>query len=155
MRKAENVGLTTIEPDRTFQEMMIAIWNSLSDLASSDDGEDREDEDAEETEQGQLSEDDEPGWVMGTISKTVQQWMGRFQQKQMKRDELTYPRLEDAVDYFSENDMQCGTSELTVPAITIPQIHNDGFVPTPTIFGEHAECQDIGPGRSQMPEGTS
>jgi len=27
-----------------------------------------EDEDDEETEQGKLNEDDEPGWVMGTIT---------------------------------------------------------------------------------------
>jgi hypothetical protein len=29
------------------------------------------DDEDEETEQGKLSEDDEPGWVMGTISKMV------------------------------------------------------------------------------------
>jgi len=51
---------------------MVAIRDSLSDLASSDNGEDGEDEDDEETEQGQLREDDEPGWVMGTIMKTVE-----------------------------------------------------------------------------------
>jgi len=44
------------------------------------DGEDGEDEDDEETEFGQLSEDDEPGWAMGTITKPVQQRMTRFQQ---------------------------------------------------------------------------
>jgi hypothetical protein len=51
--------------------MMVAIGNSLSDLASSNEGEEVEDEDDEETEQGKLSEDDEPGSVMGTISKMV------------------------------------------------------------------------------------
>jgi len=71
--------------------MMVAIRDSLSDLASSDDGEDGEDEDDEETKQGKLSKDDEAGWVMGTITKTVQQRMERFQQKQMKLDELTQP----------------------------------------------------------------
>jgi hypothetical protein len=40
--------------------MMAALRDTLSDLASSDDGEDGEDED-DETEQGKLSEDDEPG----------------------------------------------------------------------------------------------
>ena len=69
---AENVGLTTREPKRLFEEMMVATGDSLSDLASSDDGEDGEHEDNEESEQGKLSEDDEPGWVMGTISQTVQ-----------------------------------------------------------------------------------
>ena len=51
--------------------MLVAIGESLSDLAGSDDGADEEDEDDEETEQGKLSEDDEPGWVMGTITNTV------------------------------------------------------------------------------------
>jgi hypothetical protein len=72
---AEFMGLSSREPNKMFEEMLVAIGNSLSDLASSDHGEDREDEDNEETEQGKLSEDDETGWVMGTITKTVQQCM--------------------------------------------------------------------------------
>jgi len=43
-RKAENAELTNREPETTFQEIMVAIRDSLSDLASSDDGEDVEDE---------------------------------------------------------------------------------------------------------------
>jgi len=82
-RKAETVGLTNAHPEKTFQEMMVAIGDNLSDLASSDDGEDDDDEDDEETEQGQLSEDAKPSWVMGTITKTVQQRLERFPQKQM------------------------------------------------------------------------
>jgi hypothetical protein len=66
-------GVTCREPDQTFEDMLVPIGESLSDFASSDDWEDGEDEDAEETEQGKLSEDDEPGWVMGTIIKTGQQ----------------------------------------------------------------------------------
>ena len=66
--------------------MQVAIGDSLSDLASSDDVEDAEDEDDEETEQGKLSKDDEPGCVMGTIAKTEQQCMERFQQKLTKLD---------------------------------------------------------------------
>jgi len=87
MVHSEIAGLTSREPEKTFEEMMAAIGDSLSDLAGSDDGEDGEDED-KETEQGKLSEDDEPGWVMGTITKTVQQRMESFRQKQMKLDEL-------------------------------------------------------------------
>jgi len=90
--KAENVGLTNVEPEKTFQEMMVAIRDSLSDLANSDDGEDGEDEDDEDSEQGQPSEDDKPGWVMGTITKTVQQRLERFLQNQMKLNELPQPR---------------------------------------------------------------
>jgi 1,6-anhydro-N-acetylmuramate kinase len=58
MRHAEIAGLTYREPERTFLGMLVATGHSLSDLASSDNGEDREDEDDEETEQGKLSEDD-------------------------------------------------------------------------------------------------
>jgi len=101
MAHAEIARLTSREPEKTFEEMMTAIGNSLSDLASSDDGEDGEDED-EETEQGKLSEDDEPDWVMGTISKTVPQRMESFRQMQMKLDKLTQPGWEDAADYFRE-----------------------------------------------------
>jgi len=81
MTHAEIAELTSREPKKTFGEMLVAIGDSLSDLASSDNGEDGEDEDDEETEQGNLSEDDESCWVMGTISKMVQQCKDRFRQK--------------------------------------------------------------------------
>jgi hypothetical protein len=68
MMHAELAGLTSWKPEQTFEEMLVAFGDSLSDLASSVDGEDGEDEHDEETEQGKLSEDDEPGWVMGTIT---------------------------------------------------------------------------------------
>jgi len=46
----------------------------MSDLASSDDEQDGEDEedDEQDTELRDFSDDDDPGWVMGTITKTVQ-----------------------------------------------------------------------------------
>jgi hypothetical protein len=81
MTHAEIAGLTSREPEKTFVEMLVAIGDSLSHHANSDDGEDGADEDDEETEQGNLSENDKPGWVMGTIPKTVQQRMERFRQK--------------------------------------------------------------------------
>jgi hypothetical protein len=80
--------------------MLDAIGDSLRELARSDDEEDGEDD--EDTEQGKLSEDYEPGWVMGTISKTVQQRMERFREKQLKLDELTEPGWGDAAGYFRE-----------------------------------------------------
>jgi hypothetical protein len=87
-----------------FEEMLVAFWDCLSDLGSPDDGEDGEDEPDEETQQGKLSEDDKPGWVMGWITKTVQQRVERFRQKQMKLDKFTQPWWEDAADYFRERD---------------------------------------------------
>jgi hypothetical protein len=153
-RKAENVGLTNREPEKTFQEMMVAIGDSLSDHVSSDDGDDGEEED-EETEQGQLSEDDEPGWVMGTITKTVQQCLERFRQKQMTLDELTQPGWEDAADYFHESDKKYGTSALQVPAVIQQQTDINAPTPVPTTIGDLLDCLDIVPGISKLLQGTS
>jgi hypothetical protein len=77
MRHAEITGLTSTEPEKTCKEILVAIGEGLSHLAISDDGEDEEIGDDDETEQGKLSEDDEPGWVKGTINKTVQQRKAR------------------------------------------------------------------------------
>jgi len=90
MTLADIAGLTPTEPEKTFEQMMAAIRDSLSHLARSDDVEDGEDED-KETELGKLSDNDEPGWVRGTISKMVQQRMESIRQTQMKLDELTQP----------------------------------------------------------------
>jgi len=155
MMQAEIAGLTSREPEKMFAEMLVAIGDSLSDLASSDDGEDWEEEDDEETEQGNLSEDDEPGWVMGKIIKTVQQRMERFCQKQMKLDELTQPGWEDAADYFRERDKKSGTTKLRVPAVVQPQTIDDAQEPPPATFGVLMESHDIVPGISQRPQGTS
>jgi len=90
MRNAEKAGLTTREPETTFEEILNTIGDHLSNYASSDTGEDGDDEngDEEDPELGKLSEDDKPGWVMGTISKTVQYQMVSFGQKQITLDEL-------------------------------------------------------------------
>jgi len=155
MTHDEIAGLTSREPGKTFQGMLVAIADSLSDLARSEDGEDGEDEDDEETEQGKLCEDDEPGWVMGTITKTVLQCMERFLQKQMKLDELTQPGWEDAADYFRERDEKYVTFEFRVPAVVQSQTNDDAPAPPPTTFREHIESLDIVPGILQRPPGTS
>jgi hypothetical protein len=117
MTHAELAGLTSSKPENTFEAMLVAVRDSLKDLASSDDGEDGEGEDDEETEQGKLSEDDEPGWVMGTIIETVQQRMVRFRQKQMMFNDLTQPGWEDAADLLCRRDKKYGTSELRFRAV--------------------------------------
>jgi hypothetical protein len=61
MTHAEIMGSTSGEPEKTFEEMLVANGDSLSDLASSDDVEDGYDEDDKETEQGKLGEDEESG----------------------------------------------------------------------------------------------
>ena len=153
MNSAESGGLTSREPGQTFEEMLDAIRDSPSDLASLDHEEDEEDD--EDTEQGKLSEDDEPGWVMGTISKTVQQRMDRFQQKRTKLDELTQPGWVDMADYFREREMKCGTIELKVPAVVKLRTDDNSAKPAPRTFGELMESLDIIPGILQMLQGTS
>jgi hypothetical protein len=102
MKLAEIAGLTSREREKTFEEMQVAISESLSDLASSDDGEDGEYQDEEETEHGKLSEDDEPGWVMGPITTTVHRHLERFQQMYLMLYEMTQPGWEDAADNLRE-----------------------------------------------------
>ena len=60
---------------------------------------------------GKLSEDDESGWVMGTISNMVQYRMERFRQNQMKLDKLTQPGWGGAAHYFRERDNKYVTRE--------------------------------------------
>jgi len=155
MKHADIVWLTIRKSEKTFEEMMVGIGYCLGDLASSDDRDDGEDEDDKETEQRKLSKDDEPGWVMGTITKMVQQCMERFRQKQMKPDELTQPWWADAADYFLENQNSYGTSALSIPAVIQPQTDDDTAAPAPTTSGELMEFLDIVPGILQMPQGTS
>ena len=157
MRNAENVGLTTPKPETTFEEMLNAIGESLSDLASSDNGEDGEDEDDDDDnpELGKLSDDDEPGWVMGTISNTVQRRMERFRRKQIKLDKLTQPSWGDMANYFRETDKKYRTTELKVPAVVQSQREEDATCFAPTTFGEPMETLDSIPGKSQMPQVTS
>jgi hypothetical protein len=155
MTHAEITELTSREPERTFEGMLVAIGDCLSYLASSDDREDGDDEDNEETEQGKLSIDDEPGWVRGTITKMVQQRMERFWQKQMKPDKLTQPGQEDVADYFRERDKEYGTSKLTVQAVVELHTNDDAPAPPPTILGQLLESLDLVPGMSQRPQGTS
>ena len=152
---AENSGLTTRELKITFHKMIVAIRDSLSNIASSDNGEDGEDEYHEETAQGKLSEDDEPSWVMGTIPKMVDHRMERFRQKQIKLDKLTQRGWGDAADHFLERYKKYGTSELRVLAVVQPQTDRDVAAPALTTLGALVECRDIVPGRSQIPQGTS
>jgi len=154
-RTAENTRLMTREPEKKFHEMMVAIGDSPRDLASSDDWDDGEDEDGEETEHGKLSEDDAPNWVMGKISNTVQQQMGRFPHKHMHLHELRQPGWGDTANYFRERDEQYGTSIFMVFAVVKLQMNVDWAAPAPPTFGELMECLDIVPGISLMLQGTS
>jgi hypothetical protein len=73
MWHAEEKELTTRKHKKTFGEILNTMWDSLSDLASSDNEEDEEDKGygLENTELGTWSEDDKPGWVLSQLTKTL------------------------------------------------------------------------------------
>jgi len=152
MTTTENVGATTWTPKTMFEERLNVIGDSLSDLASSNEEQDGEHEeyDEDDTELGKLRDDDEPGWVMGTISKTVQHRLESFCQRQMKLDELTQPGSGDAPNFFRDRDLKYGTTELKVPAVVKPQIDMTAATPLPSTFGEDMQTLDIIRGQSPM-----
>jgi len=157
MTTAENECAKTGKLETMFEEMLNAIRDSLGELASSDDEQDGEDEedDEEDTELGKLSDDDEPGWVMGTITQTVQHRMESFRQKQMRLDELTQPGRGDAANYFGERDMRYGSAEWKVPGVVKPQIDSTTATQSPITVGEHMQAPEIVQGQSEMPAVTS
>jgi len=134
MRNVEKAQSTTTKREPTFHVMLNALGDSLSDLPSSEDREQGEDEGVEKTDTAlaKLSEVDEPGWVMSTISKTVRHGREGFQPKRMRLDELTQPGWDHAANYFHERDMRYGTSELKVPAVVKPQTVTIAATPSPT-----------------------
>jgi len=134
---------------------IVAIQDSQRDIASSNDVENGDHEHDEETQLGQLSEDDEPYYMMGTITKTVQQRMERFWEKQINLDKFTRHGCEDAHNYFRERDKKYSTSELRVTAVVHLQTDDDAASPAPTPFAELMECRNIVPVISQMLHGTS
>jgi hypothetical protein len=157
MTTAENGGATTGKPETTLEEMLNVTRDSLCDLATSDDKQDAEDEqDAEEdTELGKLSDDDEPGWVLSRITKTVQHRMESLLPKQMRLDQLTQPGWGDAANYFSQRDMRYGTAELKVLAVVKPQMDTTAATPSPITVAVHMQTPEIVQGRLEMPAVTS
>jgi len=104
IKHGEIAGFINRVSEQTSKPMRVPIRQNLSDLGCSDNWEHGEDKDDEGTEQGNLSEDDEPSWVMGTITKMVQHHMERWWQKQMKLGKLTRPGQEDAAHCFRKRD---------------------------------------------------
>jgi len=129
----------------------------VGDLASSEDEEDGEDEDddEEDKELGRLSEDDKPGWVIGTIPNMGQHRMESCRQHRMRHDELMQPVWGDAPDYFHARDMKYGTTELKVSAIVMPETDMTAATSSPTSFGELMPVLDMVTREAQMPQVTS
>lgn len=155
---AEKAGMTSTTPEKSFEVMLNAIRDSMSDLASSDDEEHREDEDndeEEDTDLGKLSEDDQLDYVIGTISKCVQYRTERFWQKQMKHDEMMQQGWGDTADIIGETVKNYWTAELKIPAVNKTQKNKFKVAPTPTIYESLVETPDINPGVSQIPQTSS
>jgi len=134
-----------------------AIRDSLSELASQADHEDEEDkgDDEDDPELAKLSDGDEPGWVLGTISKMVQHRVGSFRQKHMKLDLLTQPGWRDVADYFHQRDKKNETTEWNVPDVVQPQMEDVTAPSAATTFGERMEILESIPRKVQMQQRTS
>jgi len=119
MRNAEKSPSTTRKPDKTFQAMLNAIRDSLSNLSNSDDHEDGEDEQDNEAdiELGNLIEDNEHGFEMGAFARTGVHWIESIWQTPITLDEPTQSGCWDLADYFRERDEKNGRSELIVLAV--------------------------------------
>jgi hypothetical protein len=93
MTTAQNLGGTTGMAGRMFEALWPGSRDSMSDLASFDDGQAGEDEvdDEEDIQRDKLRDDDDPSGVIGTISDKVQQCQDSFPQKERSLDQLTQP----------------------------------------------------------------
>jgi hypothetical protein len=138
-----------------FEEIMIAIGHSVSDVGSSDDKEHGDDTDEKDTELGKRSDDDEPGWVVGTISQMVWQRVQKFRQKYMTLDCFTPPGWWDADNYIHEGDMEYCTADLKVPAVISLETDEVAAALAPTTFGELLESLSIIQRKLLMLHGTS
>ena len=131
---ADLVWSTTRKPQKTLEEMLNAIRDSLRAVESSDDEEDREYESDDEqgAEYAKLIEDAEPGWKIDTICKMAQQHMESFRQNLMRHCKLIQPGEGDVAECFCERDMKCWTAQMTIPAVIIPQTDPTASTPSPT-----------------------
>jgi len=150
MKHAGIVGVLNRDPEMSFEETMVAIRDNLNNLASSDYGADEEDEYDEETAKVKLSEDTEPSWVIGQITKPVQQRMRRLRLEQIKLNELKEPGSEYTVNHICENDKMYVTHQMRELALIPLQTDDDDASPATTTLGECLECLEIVPGISQM-----
>ena len=132
---------------------MIAIGHNLSHHTSSDDEEDGEDKDDDEEDSGlgKLSEDDEPGWVIGTIPKTVQHRMESFRLKHICFEKLMQLGWGDAANNYCERAMRYRMPKLKVPAVGKAQADITAATSSPTTFGQLMQRLEIVHGESQMP----
>ena len=73
----------------TFEEMLEAIGDSINNIATSDEEDDKDkEEDGEDNVNSELSDDNKPNWIVGTINKLVQKLLDTFWTKQMKLKKL-------------------------------------------------------------------
>jgi hypothetical protein len=88
MVTSENMGLMSREQENMFSEMMLAFQVSLRDIPRSDNTGMRK-RNNDETDRGKVSEDDQPGWVLGTRLNIFQPLMESFRQIQIKLEAFT------------------------------------------------------------------
>jgi len=143
--------------EKSYVEMLNANGESLSDCARSDIGEDEKDgyDNEDDSEPGRLCEHDQPGWVMGTTSKTAQHCMESFWQMLMRLEESTQLGWGDVAEYFYGSDMKSSTAKLMVQAAIKPPTNKDVAISALTTHGELIESLGTFPGNSHLQQATS
>lgn len=153
-RNVQKARSTTTKPETRLEEMLNGIGNGLSNVVFStteEYGEQKKD-DEEDTALGKLSGDDQPGRVMGTISKTVQHCMESLRRNGISLDELTQNRRPDAADNRRERHPKYRTTELMILALVKPGTDRTAATPSWTTFGVLLQTLHIVSGQSQMPQ---
>jgi hypothetical protein len=103
--------------------MFSAIRYSLSDVESSNNGEDGEDAEGDEAdpEVGKMIKDDKPSWLLRPIAKTVRHRMEHFRYMQLILSKWTATCLGDTAVSSHQSDMKYVTTELNFPAVVQQQ----------------------------------
>jgi len=127
--------------------MLNAIRESLSGLPCLYNEEVTEDEEDNMEDLGlsKLGDDDEPGWVMGTISRPDQHYIESYLQNLIQLDELTTPEWGEASNYCLERYMRFSMANCKVPRVIHVQTDDYAADSAFRALGELLETVDIVP----------
>jgi len=147
MTNVETARLITPKHAITFETMLNAIGDCLKNLQSSDVTEGWEDPDVDHGKLvlGKMSEDDEPGCTMDTLSRMEQHHIDSFLRKQGRIDNGSQPGWRVEAEYFCGRVLMCWTTHMNVPAVLTPHTDTTAATHSPTTGGLLIQVVDIVP----------
>jgi hypothetical protein len=124
----------------TFEVMMEAIRDSVDDVTTSDEEDDHYDNisDGQDYDDAKLSDDDAPGWVVGTINKSVQERLETVPMKRIKLQELTTLAWAEAEADFTIRNRKYGTTKLKI--LTVVTLNTTINTANTSIFGHFRDA---------------